>query len=143
MANPAIVDPVVDLGVGLLARNWGWMLLRGVAALVFGLLTLFYPSVTRVVLVLFFGAYALVDGCFTVVAAIANRRTERHWVALLVSGILSVLVGLAPFFMPGVTAIVLLYFIAAGAIVTGIGNVVTAVRLRRVIRGEWLLIIAG
>jgi uncharacterized membrane protein HdeD (DUF308 family) len=144
MANPAMTDPAIaDLGVGVLSRNWGWMLLRGVAALVFGLLTLFYPGITVVVLVLFFGAYALVDGIFAVVAAVANRQTERHWVALLISGLLSILVGLAAFFMPGVTTVVLLYFIAAWAIVTGIGNIVTAVRLRKVMRGEWLLILAG
>src|SRR5918912_3707466 len=127
----------------LLARNWGWMALRGVAALLFGVLTLFNPGITLAVLVLLFGAYALVDGIFTVVAAIANRRGEPHWVALLVGGLASIVVGVGTFLVPGVTAIVLLYFIAAWAIVTGAAEIATAIRLRRVMTGEWLLALAG
>jgi uncharacterized membrane protein HdeD (DUF308 family) len=127
----------------LLARNWGWVALRGVAALFFGLLTLFNPGITLTVLVLFFGAYALADGILRIISAIANRRGEPHWVALLVGGLAGVVVGVGTFLMPGVTAIVLLYFIAGWAIITGAAEIATAIRLRKVMTGEWLLALAG
>ena len=129
--------------MGLLARNWGWVALRGVAALVFGLLTLFRPDISLAALVLLFGAFAFVDGAFTVVSAIANRRGEPHWVALLIGGIAGIAVGAITAFMPGITALVLLYFIAAWAIITGAAGIVAAIRLRKVITGEWLLALTG
>ncbi len=127
----------------LLARNWGWMMLRGVAALIFGLLTLFNPGITLVVLVIFFGAYAIVDGIFAIITALVHRREERHSVALLINGLISLAVGIATFVWPGITAFVLLYLIAAWALITGVMEIVTAIRLREVIRGEWLLVLAG
>lgn len=129
--------------VDTLIRNWWLVALRGVVALLFGVLTIFRPGVTLAALILLFGAYAVVNGLFTIVAAIANRHGERHWVWLIVSGVLSIALGVLTFLMPGVTGIVLLYLIAGWAIVTGIGEVMTAIRLREVITGEWLLILAG
>jgi uncharacterized membrane protein HdeD (DUF308 family) len=129
--------------VNTLVRNWWLVALRGVAALVFGLLTLLFPAAGVAALVLVFGAYALVYGVFTIIAAVANRRGEPHWVALLVSGVLSVGIGVLTFLMPGVTALVLLYLIAAWAIVTGVAEIAAAIRLRKVITGEWLLALAG
>jgi uncharacterized membrane protein HdeD (DUF308 family) len=128
---------------GILTRNWGWVALRGVAALVFGLLTLWNPAMSLAVLILFFGAYALVDGVFAVIAAIANRHGEPHWIALLIGGLAGIVIGVCTFLAPGVTATVLLLFIAAWAIVTGIAQIVAAIRLRRLIRGEWMLGLAG
>jgi len=124
-------------------RNWWVVVLRGVVALVFGVLTIFNPGLTVAVLILMFGAYAVANGIFTIVQAVANRHGERHWVALVVSGVLSVALGLLTFFMPGVTGIVLLYLIAAWAIITGVTEIMTAIRLRKVITGEWLLVLAG
>jgi uncharacterized membrane protein HdeD (DUF308 family) len=129
--------------VNVLARNWWMLALRGLAALVFGLLTLFNPAITLGVLVLFFGAYALVYGMFTIFAAVANRKGERYWVALLAGGILSVVIGALTFLRPGVTAIALLYLIAAWAIVTGLFELIAGIRLRKVITNEWLLILSG
>ncbi|HEX6630449.1 MAG TPA: HdeD family acid-resistance protein [Gemmatimonadaceae bacterium] len=126
-----------------LTRNWGWIVLRGVVAVLFGLLTLFNPAITLGVLIMFFAAYALVDGIFTIVAAVANRRGESHWGMLLASGVLSIGIGCLAFLWPGVTALVLLYLIAGWAIVTGVGQIAAAIRLRRSISGEWLLILAG
>jgi uncharacterized membrane protein HdeD (DUF308 family) len=80
---------------------------------------------------------------FTIVAAVANRHGEPHWVALLVNGLLSVALGVLTFLMPNVTAVVLVYLVAGWAIVTGVAEIVTAVRLRKVITGEWLLVLAG
>ncbi len=132
-----------DRMADVLVRNWGLMALRGVLALVFGLLTLFFPAATVRALVLVFGAYAVAYGVITIFTAVANRHGERHWVALLVNGVLSILFGVLTFAVPGVTALVLLYLIAAWAIVTGIFEIAAAVRLRKVITGEWMLILAG
>ena len=126
-----------------LSRNWGWIALRGVAGLLFGLLTLMNAQISLATLVLLFGAYALVDGIFTVVAAIANRHDEQRWVALLLGGLVGIAAGLITFSMPGVTAIALLFLIAAWAIVTGIAGIAVAIKLRKVITGEWLLVVAG
>ena len=119
----------------ILARNWGWVALRGVVAIIFGLLTIFQPSITLVALVFLFGGYAVVDGVFAIVSAIANRRDEPHWVALLVGGIAGVALG--------ITATVLLYLIGAWAIITGVAEIMVAIRLRTVIEGEWMLVLAG
>lgn len=129
--------------VEALARNWWLVGLRGVAGILFGLLTLLNPAITLAVLVLFFGAYALADGLFTIIAAIARRRNVPRWGWLLVSGVLGILIGVLTFLMPGVTALVLLYIIASWAVIRGIVEIVAAIQLRKVITGEWLLVIAG
>lgn len=129
--------------VDVLARNWGWIALRGAAAVLFGLLTLFNPAISLAALVLFFGAYAFVDGLFTSIAAVANRRDPRRWMELLISGLVGIAIGVVTLFWPGVTALVLLYLIAAWALVIGVGAIFTAIRLRKVIRSEWLLALAG
>jgi uncharacterized membrane protein HdeD (DUF308 family) len=126
-----------------LTRNWGWVALRGAVAILFGILTLFFPGITLAVLILWFGVYAFVDGLFTVISAIARRRGERHWVVLLIGGLLGIAAGLVTFFTPGITAVVLLAVIAVWAILVGLAEIVAAVRLRRVITGEWLFILAG
>lgn len=129
--------------VAVLARNWGMIALRGVAAILFGVLVLMNPAGGLAVLVVLVGALALVDGVFAIVAAVANRHGEPHWLALLASGILGIVVGLIAFAWPAVTAIALVYLIAAWAIIAGIGEIAAAIRLRRVITDEWLLLLTG
>jgi uncharacterized membrane protein HdeD (DUF308 family) len=126
-----------------LGRNWWALALRGVAAILFGILAFAWPGITLFVLVLFFGAYMLVDGIFAIVAAVRAAGEEDRWWLLLIEGILGVLAGLVAFFWPGLTALALLYFIAAWAIVTGIMEIVAAVRLRQEIEGEWALGLSG
>lgn len=126
-----------------LPRNWGWIVLRGVVGVVFGLLTFMDPAITLAVLVLFFGAFAMVDGIFAVIAAIMNRRSEPHWVALLVGGIAGIIIGVCTFLVPAITATFLLYLIAFWALVIGFTEIATAIRLRKVITGEWMLALAG
>lgn len=126
-----------------LTRNWGWIALRGVLAIVFGVLTFMYPGITLLSLVYLFGAYALVDGVFLVVSAITNRRGEPRWVALLIAGLLGIGAGIVTLFWPGITAVALLAMVAAWAIVVGIAEVVAGIRLRNEITGEWILIVAG
>ncbi len=141
MANMTNVADGMD-GV-VLTRNWGMVLFRGVLALIFGILTLTNPLLSLGTLMLFFGAFAIADGLFTIVAALANRRSEPHWGALLAGGVLSIILGILVFAYPGMTAIVLLYLIAAWAIIAGIAEIVSGIRLRKVITGEWALILAG
>jgi uncharacterized membrane protein HdeD (DUF308 family) len=126
-----------------LARNWWVVALRGLAAIIFGVLAIINPAMSLAALILFFGAYALADGVFTVIAALMRRRNEPRWVALLVSGILGILIGAFTFLMPGVTALALLYIIAAWAVIRGVIEIAAAIQLRKVIRGEFWLALAG
>ena len=124
----------------MLARNWWAIALRGLAAVLFGLLSVFIPGVTLVTLVLLFGAYALVDGVFNVIAAF--RSASHHW-ALLIEGLIGILAGIVTFAWPAMTAIALLYLIAFWAILTGIFEIAAGIRLRNVIANEWALMLMG
>jgi uncharacterized membrane protein HdeD (DUF308 family) len=129
--------------VGVLSRNWWVFLVRGILAILFGIMAWVWPGITISVLVLFFGAYALVDGIFSIVAAFSARGTDPNWWAELIEGIVGILAGIAVFFWPGLSALVLLYLIAAWAIITGIFEVIAAIQLRKEITGEWFLALAG
>ncbi len=126
-----------------LGRNWWLVLLRGIAAIVFGLLAWAWPGVTLVTLVLFWGAYALVDG---VAALIGGWKTKDGgkpmWTVVLV-GLVGIAAGIFTFLQPGVTAIALLILIAVWAIVQGVLEISAAIRLRKEIQNEWLLILCG
>lgn len=123
-----------------LARNWWALALRGLAAVLFGLLTFFLPGITLVTLVLLFGAYALVDGIFNVIAFF--RVMSHHW-AFLIEGVIGIIAGIVTFAWPAITALALLYLISFWAIFTGLFEIIAAVRLRKVIANEWLLLVIG
>ena len=125
-----------------LVRNWWVVALRGVLAIIFGFLTFIRPGITLEVLVLFFGAYVLMDGIFTVIAALRNNSGVNHW-WLLLEGIVSIGAGVLTFFWPGVTAVTLIYLIAAWAVVTGVFEILAAIKLRKTIANEWLLVLDG
>lgn len=127
----------------LLANHWWAVGLRGLAALIFGILTLVTPGITLLVLISFFGAYALVDGVLAIYMAIRERGRMRNWGWLLVEGIVGILIGILTFRWPSETALVLLMFIAAWAIITGIGEIFEAIELRDVIKNEWMLVVSG
>jgi uncharacterized membrane protein HdeD (DUF308 family) len=129
--------------MAILIRNWWALALRGLAAIVFGLAALVVPGITLVVLIALFGAYALVDGIFALVAAVRAAERHQRWGPLLLEGVSGIVVGVLTFAWPGVTALILLYFIAAWAILTGLFALMGAVRLRREIDGEWLLGLTG
>ena len=124
----------------LLARHWWAVALRGVFAVLFGILTFLIPGITLLTLVLLFGAYVLLDGIFDIVAAI--RSPSHHW-ALIVEGIIGIIAGILTFLWPSITAMVLLYLIAFWAIFTGVLEIVAGVRLRQAISNEVLLILMG
>jgi uncharacterized membrane protein HdeD (DUF308 family) len=122
-----------------LARNWWAVVLRGVAGIIFGILAFIMPVATLVALVLLFGAYALVDGIFNIVAAATGRGGGRSWWSLVLAGLVGIGAALVTFFTPGLTALTLTYVIAFWAIAIGVLEIVAAVRLRKVITNEWWL----
>ena len=123
--------------------HWWALALRGAIAILFGLAALLRPEIALEALILLFGAYALVDGVFAIVGIFGGTRGGTPRWLLLIEGIAGILAGLIAFVLPGLTALLLLYLIAAWAIITGIFEIATAIRLRREIRGEWALIIGG
>ncbi len=127
----------------LLARNWWLFLLRGLAAIAFGVLSLIWPGLSLVTLVLLFGAYALVDGAFALAAAIVGRgNAEFRWWLVLV-GLLGIAIGVATFLWPGLTGLTLLYLIAGWIVATGLLQIIGAIELRKAIDNEWWLILDG
>ncbi|MGZ4822805.1 MAG: HdeD family acid-resistance protein [Terriglobales bacterium] len=127
----------------VLATNWWAIALRGVAGIVFGILALLVPGAAIAALVILFGAYALVDGIFAIVAAVRTREQNRRWGTLLLGGILGVVVAGIAFFKPGLTVIALVAVVAVWAILTGILELAAAIRLRKTIQHEWLLGLLG
>jgi uncharacterized membrane protein HdeD (DUF308 family) len=123
--------------------NWWALALRGLFAVLFGVFAFVMPGITLAVLILWFGAYVLVDGIFTVIAAIKGARGTQRWWALLLQGIVSILAGVLTFIWPGITALGLLFLIAAWMVVTGTFQIAAAIRLRKQIEGEWLLLLGG
>ena len=141
--KPGAILSIAVIDVGTLAKNWWVVLLRGVAGIIFGLATFFAPEISLTVLVLVFGAYAFVDGILALISAIRRRGTRDHWWLLVLEGVMGVAVGALTFVWPDITALALLYLIAAWALVTGGLEIAAAIRLRKVITGEWLLVLSG
>jgi len=126
-----------------ITHNWWLYALRGLVAIIFGILAFTWPEQAKLALVLLFGAFALVDGLFAMVAGIATHRYFERWWAVLLEGVTGIVIGLLTFFWPNITALVLLYCIAAWALITGIFEIVAAIQFRRLITGEWMLILGG
>jgi uncharacterized membrane protein HdeD (DUF308 family) len=134
---------IVEVSVVSLLKNWWAVALQGAAALIFGFLTALWPDISLTALVLLFGSFAIVYGVLSIITAVRRRRGERRWWALLLDGLVSVAVGTVTLIMPDLTALALVYVIAAWAILTGILEIAAAIMLRRHIRGEWWLALAG
>lgn len=137
-SSPAPGTPLVQE----LARYWWLVLLRGIAAIIFGILAFIWPGITLVTLVLFWGAFALIDGILALAHAfMGGNMGSRWWLALV--GIAGIAAGLLTFIWPGLTALLLLIFIACWAIVLGVCQIMGAIKLRKEIDNEWMLIISG
>lgn len=126
-----------------LARYWWAFILRGVVAILFGIAAWVWPGLTLTALIILFGAYALVDGIFAVVAGILSARENRRWWTEVLVGVAGIVAGIATWVWPGLTALALLYLIAAWAIASGVFEIAAAIELRRVIDNEWALGIGG
>jgi uncharacterized membrane protein HdeD (DUF308 family) len=129
--------------VVVLAYNWWVLALRGIAGILFGIIALLMPGAAVAAIVLVFGAYALVDGVLTIVAALRTRDRQPRWGMMLLEGIISIIAAGIAFLAPALAAIALVALVAAWALITGVLEIVAAFRLRKVIRHEWLLGLAG
>jgi uncharacterized membrane protein HdeD (DUF308 family) len=126
-----------------LKRHWWVPVIRGIAAIVFGIIAFVYPGLTVATLVLFFGAWVLIDGIFRVIGAIGHRASDPDWGWHIVVGIVGIIVGLLTFHAPQITALALVIYIAAWALMIGATEIAFAIKLRREIKGEWFLILMG
>jgi uncharacterized membrane protein HdeD (DUF308 family) len=127
----------------VLARNWWTLAVRGALAILFGIITGIWPGLSLTALVLLFAAFAFAGGVLAILAGVRGYRRGERWWALVLEGILGVAVAVLTAFWPAITALALLMLIGAWAVVTGVFEIVAAVRLRREIQGEWLLGLAG
>jgi uncharacterized membrane protein HdeD (DUF308 family) len=126
-----------------LTRNWWMIVVRGILAILFGLIAFFWPDLTFLLLILTFGAYAIVDGIFAMLTGVASSRYSSRWWVFLLEGIVSLAAGMISILQPGLAGFVLIAVIAAWAILTGAFEIAAAVRLRREITNEWMLAFAG
>jgi uncharacterized membrane protein HdeD (DUF308 family) len=126
-----------------LGRLWWLVLLRGIAAIAFGVLALVWPGVTLITLTLFWGAYAFIDGVTALWSGWQAKDGGKPWWQFVLIGLLGIAAGVFTFLSPAFTAIALLTLIAAWAIVTGVFEILAAIRLRKEIDNEWLLILSG
>jgi uncharacterized membrane protein HdeD (DUF308 family) len=126
-----------------LATNWWSLIIRGLVAILLGIVTFAIPNITLTALVLLFGAYALVDGVVCITGAVRAIEKHERWGSLLFGGLTGVAAAVVTVFWPAMTAVALVFVIGAWAVVTGIFQIVAAVRLRKYIAGEWLLILGG
>lgn len=125
-----------------LRRSWWLLLLRGVLAIAFGILTFAMPAISLLTLILLYGLYAVADGVVSIIAAIRGGGVApRWWLAL--GGVVSILAGAVAFLLPDLTALVLVYLIGFWSIMRGVIEIVGAIRLRKEISNEWALIAAG
>jgi uncharacterized membrane protein HdeD (DUF308 family) len=129
--------------VQVLARNWWALLIRGIAAVIFGILALLWPGVTGLALVLLFGAYAFVDGIFALISAIRAAESHERWIAFAIEGVIGLVIAAITFYHPAIAAFALYITIAVWAILTGILEIVAAAQLRALIPNEWMLILGG
>ncbi|WP_126556058.1 HdeD family acid-resistance protein [Dictyobacter kobayashii] len=126
-----------------LFRDYRWSLLfRGIIAILFGILALGWPGKTLALLIVLFGAYAIVDGVASIFSA-ARGRTAHNWGLLVVEGIVSILAGIIAFVWPGLTALALLYVIAAWAVITGVTEIMAAFSSHTDVGRDWWLVLAG
>jgi uncharacterized membrane protein HdeD (DUF308 family) len=139
---PAADELALNLAA-ILARNWWVLLLRGLVAILFGVLTFALPGISLASLVLAFGAFCLADGLMAAWTAFTNRKQGENALLLLIGGLLGIGVGLLAIFQPVVTGLALLFYIAVWAIATGVVQLLTAIRLRHEVANEWLLGLAG
>ena len=131
-------------GVAANVRRYWWLfLIRGLFGFALGVFALMFPGATLAVAVLFIGAYLVVDGVIAIAKAIQVLRSDPHWWVLLLEGILSLAVGLAIFIWPGLSVLSLAYLVGYWAVISGVLTIITAMRVRTHVSGEWLYLLFG
>jgi uncharacterized membrane protein HdeD (DUF308 family) len=123
----------------LMTQNWWAVAMRGLVAALFGIAMFMWPGITLSVLAPLFGAYAIINGVFAMIEAFGRDVSRERWRPLLFEGVVSIVVGAMILIWPGLTAMGLLFLIAFWAIMTGVFEIITAIRLRHEISGEWLM----
>lgn len=123
-------------------KRWRWwtVALRGVVAILFGILSVLAPGVTFMSLVILFGVYAIIDGGLAL--ALASKPAHPR-LPLIARGLVSIVAGIIALVWPGLTAFALLFVIAAWCIVSGVLEIAMAIQLRKQVAGEWLLAVEG
>jgi uncharacterized membrane protein HdeD (DUF308 family) len=139
----ATPPPAQGYFAAILARGWKHLMWRGIAAIAFGVLTWFRPDISLAALVTLFGLYALFDGILASWIAVKSRELSEQWWLVLLVGLIGIALGVMALVSPGPVAVAFLFIIAAWAISRGILEIVAAIRLRKDIRGEWMLGLAG
>ena len=126
-----------------LSQNWWLVVLRGVFAILFGILAFVWPEITLLTLIVMFGVYAIIDGIVAIVTGLSRTKDSPRWWTFLVEGLISLGAGIVALVWPGLTTLVLIYMIASWAVITGILEIVAAIRLRNEISNEWVLGLGG
>jgi uncharacterized membrane protein HdeD (DUF308 family) len=126
-----------------LARNWWVFVLRGIVAILFGVLAFVRPGITLEALVLLFAFWALFDGVLALIGSVGAAEAHEPWWPFVLMGLLGIAAGLVALRWPGITALALLLIIAYWSIFRGVLEIIAAVRLRHLIQGEWAYIIGG
>jgi uncharacterized membrane protein HdeD (DUF308 family) len=132
-----------DVVEGILSGLWWAIALRAAAAILLGVIAIFMPGPTLAAIVIVFGIYAIVDGSLAIIAAVRGFRRKERWWPMLLGGLVGIVAGAIAIFLPGIGALALTYLVAAWALATGAFEIAAAIRLRKVMTGEWLLLIAG
>jgi len=123
--------------------SWGTLLVRGIIAVLFGIVAFVWPGLTALFLITLFGAYAFIDGIIAVIVSVQERSVVRYWWVLLLEGIAGIIIGILTFIHPGVTAIALVIFIAVWAVITGVFEIAAAFSRRTSMAREWTLALSG
>lgn len=140
MTAPDVVAEVVkDVWTGM----WWALALRALAAILLGVIAIMMPGPTLAAIVIVFGIYAITDGVLAIIAAVRGIRKKERWGPMLLEGIVGLVAGGIAIASPGIGALALTYLVAGWALVTGAFEIAAAIRLRKEIKGEWLLLLAG
>lgn len=139
MNRPLSSAPLPDLPG--LSAHWGWLIARGIAAIIFGILAFAMPGITVLTLAIVWGAYAITDGAFALLYGIRGKGTRR-WMYILI-GIVGVLAGFVAFFWPNETALILVLIIGFWAIAVGVFEIGYAIQYRRAITHPWAVGLSG
>ncbi len=141
---PALSNYIMTPHHGLaLVNNWWALALRGAIGVLLGIFTFLVPGITLAALVILFGAYAIIDGIINLIGASKAPAGHQRWWTLVLEGVVGILAGILTFIWPVITTVVLVYLIAFWAIITGVLEIAAAIRLRKAISGEWILILLG